>query len=446
MASRMKSSMMGMVDLFSPGTMRIYNMEVQNLGAAMGSILRPVVQALIPLLQQVNTWLTNLTPTTKAIMAAMAMGAAAIATFGSAWSMLAPLVTSAIGVIQTAIGALSVEMGVLDVESGGILPLLGLVATALVGCGGAAAFAEGGLGGIGDVLEALTTAFEPIVDVAGVVVKALADALVPVVKILADNLKSLAPLLQLIGALVISQSAPFVMLAKLFAAVANVLETVLAPVFKAFQVLFGAFSLAMDSLGQTFTVVLDALGTGFTSLIQTALKPLVDFFVGPLLEGIVAVVKGIAYMITMLSVLIDRFREGRLGSDGFFDEVNEKFNQLQNPAGKAGQTYASRQASYQSIGQAGMNLQIASLSAGQAKEDYAAKTFGLLDQWRNFQVGGIDGWINKLISGIKGEAVQAANTVREGVSNGAFWGFRTFVPGAGAGMDLIDLARRRQRR
>ena len=124
-------------------------------------------------------------------------------------------------------------------------------------------------------------------------------------------------------------------------------------------------------------------------------------------------------LIATLAVFIERLKDGRLGADGFFDEVQAKIDHARERTSiraKGGQTYAARPANYQAIGEAGLKLQIASLSI--AKSDYAKDA---ADHLQTIVNEGIK--IKELPGGgsIVGKAADIAATVIRGDAPKAIW-------------------------
>lgn len=128
------------VEAFSPGHVSLMRQEIRNLSAAFGRLFVPAIERATEVIRKINEFITNLPEPLRKVIATVASLAAGLAVFSSLIPKLLVPFGFAFTFISAGLKALTADVVALDVASGGILPLIGLIATAFVGAGGAAAY------------------------------------------------------------------------------------------------------------------------------------------------------------------------------------------------------------------------------------------------------------------------------------------------------------------
>jgi hypothetical protein len=165
---------------------QVLGFQLELLSRTIAGLFAPELMKGISLIQQLTTWLQNLSDENKASVAHWLEGAAAAFAAGIAFTK----VTAIIGVVISGVKALATAIvtGLASTGIGALLPLLGLLVqgfTALV------VGTEGGR----NALSALWEAFKPIGKVIGEVVSMVGGVLGDVFKEIGNIFKSLMPLL-----------------------------------------------------------------------------------------------------------------------------------------------------------------------------------------------------------------------------------------------------------
>jgi hypothetical protein len=166
--------------LFAPGAARIFSREMENLGAAIGRILLPVLNTMTAVVERLNIFLTNLSPATRRMIAALALTAAAAATAAAAIKALSLLSFS-----NPILAIATVAAGILAVSAaaGYATKSVGRLVLAMYAAGVAVSFFAGPLGGalvaaavavgfLASKWETLSRVFKPVTDAVGAVIDA----------------------------------------------------------------------------------------------------------------------------------------------------------------------------------------------------------------------------------------------------------------------------------
>jgi hypothetical protein len=138
-------ALVGLVGMLDPGRARIFHQELRDLGASLGTILVPVLDVARVALGWLNEFFTNLSPTVKALTAAVVV-------FGLAskiaWeSVLGPL--------------------------GPLIPILAAIATYFMGAGDQATAMGTALAPIGQILGTIGDTLGVVLDTVGQIVDAV---------------------------------------------------------------------------------------------------------------------------------------------------------------------------------------------------------------------------------------------------------------------------------
>lgn len=131
------------------GVMQLLDFRTQQMARGVAAIFVPAIEAVSAGIQRVSDWLHKLTGEQQNVLLGFAGAAAA-----------ASIVAGAIGVVGKAVVGLAVDFGILDVASGGILLIVGAVAT----LGGAIAALAVGTQTGRETLKTLWSVGKPIFD------------------------------------------------------------------------------------------------------------------------------------------------------------------------------------------------------------------------------------------------------------------------------------------
>lgn len=125
-----------------PGAVRIFTFEVQNLAAAFGTILMPILNAATAIIVRLNAWITNLSPAAKAVIVAIIA------------------MTIVLGLLVFAINKVNAALVVFNGLTGGILLIIGLIVSLIVGIAASSNAAGGSLGRLGGIAQRIGKFFE----------------------------------------------------------------------------------------------------------------------------------------------------------------------------------------------------------------------------------------------------------------------------------------------
>lgn len=215
---------------------------VEQLSMQLGSLFIPIIEKAIDLVQSATTWFAGLGE--------------------GAQQMIGGLVLATV-----AVKGLSMAFGTLGIASGGLLPIIGLVVTGLAAFMSNTDAGQKSLGGLAD-------AFKPLMNAAGGLMEAL------------------GPLLEMLGSSLVSTLQPVI-------EIVSSLVEVLAPVI-------GLFVAIIQPIAAVAGVILKLVGTVVSLIAKLTLAPFAALadFLGKVLAP---VLKGIMQFIEFLSKAIDKF-------------------------------------------------------------------------------------------------------------------------------------------
>ena len=149
------STMLRFVEVSNPATIIRYEMALTSLSGVLGQIFNPLIEQATVFVRELATWIYNLTPTTKAILAAIAVGAIAV--------------TTGIAAVTAAVVGLNVVLAAFNTLTGGVVLVVGVLVTAFVGlvAGGVAlagylGYLGGAMEGIGEIFSSLWTTVKTV--------------------------------------------------------------------------------------------------------------------------------------------------------------------------------------------------------------------------------------------------------------------------------------------
>lgn len=207
------------VALFNPALVNRFTWELKNLGAALGNIVQPIIASATSWFIRLNTWLTNLSPTTKKLIATVTALGTSFVLVAKFTALLTPAL-AALGAVTSAVLTIIITKGTAaNVLLAGVPALVGLLTTAISGLitlvGGLAAYGSifgdmaGGAGAFAEVTAALKEAFvelSPLLGIALDMAKAMGPLFAASVKLAVVSIKvmvaALAPLIVSMSVLV----------------------------------------------------------------------------------------------------------------------------------------------------------------------------------------------------------------------------------------------------
>lgn len=154
---------------------QVLNFQFEQLSRTLAGLFGPEIQKLIDLVGQFVQWINNLSDQQKELIARLVEGAAAALLVAK----VVPFLFSGIMMLVGGVQALVAAFVELDVASGGILPVVGAVLTALAAL---AVGTEIGRSGMAELWKVI----KPVVDAFGALAQTIAAQLAPIISTLAD--------------------------------------------------------------------------------------------------------------------------------------------------------------------------------------------------------------------------------------------------------------------
>ena len=325
-----------------------FHFQMERLSRTIAGLFRPELQKLVDWLRQVTDWFRRLTPEQREQIVQWTKAALA----ASAVAMIMPKI---VGGVQAVIGVLTQlagVLGIIDVETGGILPAIGMIVTAL------AALAVGTQAGR-DALGEWWDMLKPLVGELMKVGKAIMEALAPIMPILAQVMgtviKALVPIIQFIGKVVEGLAAiakPIIeILGIVVGAVAELAGEIidaLSPIAEAFGELFASFGELLGALGGALVPVVQfvvGLLKGFLSILMQIAKVIIEVVMAPIrllawalrqIADAINTITGRAEKATPKKAARNEDRGPMAGAPSGFMAVDEAYRQIAQQSAKMG--------------------------------------------------------------------------------------------------------------
>lgn len=336
----------------------MFGHHIQMMSRAIAAIFLPVIDQLVSAVQAVSQWFQNLTEGQQNLIARVTV---AVGVFAAA-AVVLPQVATAVGVVVAAVKGLSaVFAGVTGIASGGILPILGLLAAALVAVVGASGDGAGALGGVGKTLGKLWEAVKPVVDAVGdalagafeemrPALEQVGNALAQVGALVAEHvvglLKAMAPLGEMILSVVVTAvdvlGTVLGALVPILAEVASVWRGVLsaaleaaAPLFREIQTYAVAWGETLKVTFETLKPIIAELGKTFTRLAED-MKPVVTWVAEKLVNALKAALESVTKTIVAVKLLQQQGLGALLDPAEFVRGVELEYERLRKLAEKRG--------------------------------------------------------------------------------------------------------------
>lgn len=138
-----------------PGAFQQFKLALLDVGAAVGTILVPILNIFTTVLMRVNAWITNLSPAARAVIGVI-VG-----------------LTVVVGLLTFAWGKLNAALVVFNSLTGGVLLIIGLIVAFLVGIAASSGKAEGSVSRLGAVMAKIGKVFEIVISKVIVVFEAI---------------------------------------------------------------------------------------------------------------------------------------------------------------------------------------------------------------------------------------------------------------------------------
>lgn len=148
------------VKLFNPGIVSQFTMELRNLGAAIGSVLEPVIRQATGWFSRLNEQITSLSPATKQLIAAVTALGISFTISRQLVNMLAPAISAMAAIASAAISIVMAKGLALNTVLGGIPLVIGGIVTAITTLLGLGA----GLGVFGEAFGGMNSQLKPLAD------------------------------------------------------------------------------------------------------------------------------------------------------------------------------------------------------------------------------------------------------------------------------------------
>jgi hypothetical protein len=256
----------------------LLRMQFERLALAIAGLFRPEIEAVIGFVRGLAERMEGLSNSQREAIAH--------------WVKM----VSVFALVATGIKLMSAAMTVFNIATGGILPLIGLVVTALTGIGIASKAGEEGTGGLGEMFSKLVQTLKPVWDALQPVIRAVTqlarhfvEAMAPVLeritkalaKLLEDGGPALSGLIVLADKMLESFTFVLEVLTKIAASLENMGSAIniLAPGLAAIGELFGSggksggggFASKLDELRKNRTAA-PRKSPGFEALEQTYMR------------------------------------------------------------------------------------------------------------------------------------------------------------------------------
>lgn len=240
---------------------QVLTFQMGQLSRAIAGLFGPEIRAVIDGLGSLVSWFNNLTDSQRSFIAHMALGAAAAA----AMAKIVPMLIGAIGGVISSVISLTAAFVGLDVASGGILPIVGAILTALTAL---AVGTKVGRDGIGGLFEAIGPALGMLQNFASTILKAVAPLQEVFIRIFDQLSGAMGPLLAEVAKTVVKfaeDAVPIVeMLGEVFILVLPLINIILIGLLQWEQVLnrivFGPLSWLAKVLSGAVRWVQDLFG------------------------------------------------------------------------------------------------------------------------------------------------------------------------------------------